>query len=82
MPPAAFRARLRRYAFWGGLGLFRAFADQVRRPTVAVPWPERALFALRLVLEFPFMMAFLLWIRPGQLRAQHEAERLREASPR
>ena len=82
LPPADFRARVRRYARWGGFGLFRAFADQVRRPTVAVGWPKRTLFALRLVLEFPFMMAYLMLVRPGELRARHEAERLREAAPR
>jgi hypothetical protein len=74
MPPPDFRARLRRYALWGGFGLFRAFAEQVRHPTAPVPWPRRALFALRLVLEFPFVIAYLMLVRPGQLRARHAAQ--------
>lgn len=79
MPPAMFRARMRRYALWGVLGMFPAFAEQVRRPTLAVSGPRRALYALRLVLELPAMLAYLALVRPGQLRARHEA-RLRARS--
>jgi hypothetical protein len=83
LAPGAFRLRLvRSYALQGGLGMLRAFADQVRRPTIAVGWPQRALFALRMVLEMPLMLVYLTLVRPRQLRARHEAERLREAAPR
>jgi class 3 adenylate cyclase len=83
LPPGAFRFRLlRSYALRGCLEMFRAFTDQVRRPTVAVGWPKRVLFALRMVVEMPLMLLYLTLVRPGQLRARHEAERLREAASR
>ena len=82
MPPAAFNSSVRRYARWATLAQFGALAEQVRHPTAAVAWPRRVGFALWLALLSPFMFAYLTLVRPGQLRAQHEAERLREALPR
>jgi hypothetical protein len=76
-----FRARMRRYALWGALGMFPAFVEQMRRPTLAVSVPRRALYALRLVLELPIILAYLILVRPGQLRARHAAG-LRSASTR
>lgn len=73
LPGSEFAARIRRYARWS-FGLFPAFFDQVRHPAAPVSWPRRAAFALRLVLEFPFMFVYLSLLRPGQLRARRAAE--------
>ncbi|MGH7287298.1 MAG: DUF2652 domain-containing protein [Myxococcota bacterium] len=77
LPRAAFAARVREYARFGGLGQFRALLEQVRRPIVPVSWPRRVGFLLRLVLESPFKLAYLVLVQPGRLRARHAAERLR-----
>jgi hypothetical protein len=74
LPDGDFAARLRRYARWGGFGLFPAFIEQVRHPAAPVSWSRRVGFALRLALEFPLMFGHLALVRPGQLRARHAAE--------
>ena len=74
LPDGDFAARLRRYARWGGFGLFPAFIEQARHPAAPISWSRRVGFALRLALEFPFMLSYLALVRPGQLRARHAAE--------
>lgn len=74
LPDGDFAARLRRYARWGGFGLFPAFIEQVRHPAAPVSWSRRVGFALRLALELPLMFGHLALVRPGKLRARHAAE--------
>jgi hypothetical protein len=81
LPPAAFAARVRDYARIAGLGQFRALAEQVRHPAVPVSWLRRAGFVLRLALESPFMLAYLLLVQPGRLRARHAAELRARSDP-
>jgi hypothetical protein len=83
LPRAAFAARVRAYARFAGPGQFRALGEQMRHPAVPVGWLRRAGFALRLLLESPFMLAYIVFVQPVRLRARHAAaERLREAAPR
>ena len=82
LPSKAFAARVRDYARLAGLGQFRALAEQVRHPAVPVSWLRRAGFVLRLVLESPLMLAYIVLVQPGRLRARHAAGRLRGPSLR
>jgi hypothetical protein len=82
LPSKAFAARVRDYARTAPLEQFRALIEQVRHPAAPVGWLRRAAFVLRLVLETPFMLVYVVLIQPTRLRARHEAERLREASSR
>jgi len=82
LPSKDFAARVRDYARVAGLGQFRALGEQVRRPAAPVSWLRRAGFVLRLVLESPFMLAYIVLVQPGRIRARHSAERLRGPSLR
>jgi len=73
LPAVDFAARLRGYARWG-LGVFPAFIEQVRHPVAPVSWPQRVGFALAQAFTFPFVSAYLAFVRPGQLRARRAAE--------
>jgi uncharacterized protein DUF2652 len=75
LPPAIFRAKLlREYGLLGGVAQFRAFAEQLRHPTVSVAWPRRALYAVGIVLGFPVVLTYLALIRPRQMRSRYAAE--------
>jgi len=73
LPSADFAARLRGYARWG-FGVFPAFIEQVRHPVAPVSWPQRVGFALAQAFAFPFVSAYLVLVRPSQLRARRAAE--------
>jgi len=79
LPPAAFAARLRRYARWG-FGLFPALIEQIRHPAVPVSTWRRAGFVLRFALGFPLVTAYLALVRSGELRARRAAELRERAS--
>ena len=77
LPRAAFAARMREYARFGGLETLRALIEQLRHPAIPVSRLRRVGFLLRLAIEMPFMLTYIVVVQPFRLRARHEEERLR-----
>jgi hypothetical protein len=74
LPPGAFRARIASYAGSALPGMLSVLAGNLRRPIVAASWLRRLGYALRVVVEAPFVIAFIVLAQPARLRARRAAE--------